>query len=459
MGNASKRSQAGSGWDSDSCQQPSDCLDSDSAATPARDSSAPAPMHFATALLHADDDAPAGPTGSTPAIYQTSTYVHPSAERHAAVAGGRAPGYSYTRCANPTVGAFERRVCALEGGIDAIATSSGLAAVFNAVMNILRAGDTILACARLYGGSVELFVELEAFGVQVRYLPEFTPEALAAAVDDTVRVLFAETIANPLLEVLDIPAVAAFAHERGIAFIVDNTVATPYLCRPLELGADVVVESSSKYLNGHGTAISGVVVTGKNARLDPERYPGLKPFQKFGPMAYSVKLRQGLYRNTGACLSPENAFLNCVGMETLALRMERACANALALAEWFERSGLVDDVRYPGLASNPFHELAARQFGGLGYGALVTIRVGSKERAFNVIDRLRYPLIVSNIGDTKTLVAHAATTIFADNTEEERLAAGVYQDTIRISVGIEDIRDLIADFAQALDQPSMGQGT
>ena len=407
---------------------------------------------FATRLLHADDDAPAGPKGSTPAIYQTSTYVHPDAERHAKVAQGRAPGYSYTRCSNPTVGAFERRMVALEGGIDAVAVGSGLAAVFNAVMNVVRAGDTVVADSNLYGGTVELFAELAPFGVKTTYIPEVTPEALGPVcdADPQVRVIFAETISNPKLSVLDVAAVAAFARERGIVFVVDNTVATPYLCRPLELGAHVVVESSSKYINGHGTGVSGVVVAGPDIKLDPQRYPGLAPYRKYGPMAYSVKLRTSLYRNTGACLSPEMAFLNCMGMETLELRMQRACANALRLAEWFAESGLVEDVRYPGLATSPGRELAQRQFEGRGFGALIAIRTGSQERAWQVIDRLRYPLIVSNIGDTKTLVAHAASTIFADNTEEERLAAGVFPDTIRISVGIEDADDLIEDFAQAL---------
>ena len=414
-----------------------------------RSQSGPA-QRFATRLLHADDGAPPGPKGSTPAIYQTSTYVHADADRHAAVSGGKAPGYSYTRCANPTVAAFERRIAKLEGGIDAIACSSGLAACFNAVMNIVRAGDVVVASSCLYGGTVGLFSELAAFGVQTRYVPEVTPAALEEAVDERVKVIFAETISNPRLDVLDVAAVAAFARERGICFIVDNTVATPWLCRPLELGAHVVVESTSKYINGHGTGVSGVVAIGGNSTLDPQRYPSLAEHAWMGPLGYSVKLRTGLFRNTGACLSPEMAFLNCVGMETLQLRMERSCANALQLATWLATSGLVEDVCYPGLAHNPSHELAQRQFGGLGFGALVTVRVGSQGRAFHVIDKLRYPLIVSNIGDTKTLVAHAASTIFADNTEQERLAAGVRPDTIRISVGIEDIADLIADFEQAL---------
>ncbi len=407
-------------------------------------------MRFDTALLHARRHDPFDVESTTPPIYQTSAYLFDEEERHAAVAGGRAPGYVYTRLGNPTVAAFERRMAALEGGFAAVATASGMAAIFNALVNVLRCGDVVIAGANLYGGSVELFENLAAFGIETRYVAEVTPGSLDAVYDERCRVVFAETISNPRLDVLDIAAVADWAHAHGLGFIVDNTVATPYLCQPLALGADVVVESASKFINGHSNAISGVIVDSGRGPWDAERFPTMGKWSRLGRMAYIAKLRQGLFRDTGACLAPQNAFLNCTGLETLALRMERACANALKLAQWFEQSGLVDEVRYPGLAQNPGHDLAEREFGGRGFGALVAIRVGSRERAFEVIDAVKIPLRVSNIGDTKTLITHPASTVFVDNTDEEREAAGVWSDTIRLSIGIEDIDDLIADFEQAL---------
>lgn len=407
-------------------------------------------MRFSTALLHARRHEPFDVESTTPPIYQTSAYCFDEEERHAAVAGGRAPGYVYTRLGNPTVAAFERRMAALEGGFAAIATASGMAAVFNAVSNVVRAGDKIVAGACLYGGTLELFESLREFGIETVYVPEVTPEALAKVVDERTKLIFAETISNPKLEVLDIAAIADFAHERGIGLIVDNTVATPYLCRPIDLGTDVVVESSSKYINGHSNAISGVVIDSGRGLWDPSRFPGMAKWAKFGNMAYTVKLRQGLFRDTGACLSPQNAFLNCTGIETLALRMERACSNALGLARWFETSGYGVEVDYPGLESHAGHDLAVRQFGDRGFGALMAIRVGSRERAFKLIDGVTLPLRVSNIGDTKTLITHPASTVFADNTPQEQKAAGVWPDTIRLSIGIEDLDDLIEDFDQAL---------
>lgn len=407
-------------------------------------------MRFETALLHARRHEPFAVESTTPPIYQTSAYAYDDEEHHAAVAGGRAPGYVYTRLGNPTVAAFERRMAALEGGFAAVATASGMAAIFNAVSNVVRAGDKIVAGACLYGGTLELFESLREFGIETVYVPRVTPEELARVVDDRTRVIFAETISNPKLEVLDVAAVATFAHEHGIGFIVDNTVATPYLCRPLALGADVVVESSSKYINGHSNAISGVIIDSGRGPWDPERYPGMAKWAKFRNMAYIVKLRQGLFRDTGACLSPQNAFLNCTGIETLALRMERACSNAQGLAEWFASSGHGVEVDYPGLAAHPGHALADRQFAGRGFGALMSIRVGSKERAFKVIDGVKLPLRVSNIGDTKTLITHPATTVFADNSAQEQEAAGVWPDTIRLSVGIENLDDLTEDFDRAL---------
>ena len=415
--------------------------------TPSAD---PKKMHLATALLHAG-----GPDGGvTPAatmvpVYQTSAFQQESAERLEGIFHNTQPGYCYTRVGNPTVSSFEHRMAAIEGGVGGLACASGMAATFNTIMGLCQAGDELVASSCLYGGTIELFEDLERMGVTVRRVNEVTPAELEGAVTDRTRLVFAETISNPLLGVLDVPAIAAWCHERRLPLVVDNTVASPYLCRPLELGADIVVESTSKYVNGGGNAISGIIVDSGRFSWDAERYPALAKWCKMGPFALLARLRNGLWRDTGACLAPWTAFLNCVGLETLDVRMERACDNALKLATWLRDSGLVSEVGYPGLPDAPDHELAARQFGGR-YGALMTFRAGSRERAFKFVNSVRYAYRASNIGDVKTLVLHPDSTIFADNTPDERMLAGVFEDSIRVSVGIEDAGDLIDDFRQAL---------
>ena len=359
-------------------------------------------------------------------------------------------GFSYTRINNPTVESFEKRVTMLEDGIGSVACASGMAALTNAFLNILQAGDEIVAACGLYGGTVELFDDLKPFGISVKYVKENKPEAFEAEITEKTRIVFAETIGNPKLDVTDIQAVAEVAHKYDVPLIVDNTVATPYLIQPLKLGADIVVHSSSKYINGSSDAISGILVCGKGLKWDPDRYPGLAPYRKFGPFAYIAKLRNGLFRNTGACLAPQNAFLNNLGLETLGLRMQRQCDNALELARFLQSLGGDIEVNYPGLEESPYHEIAKKQFRN-GYGAIVTVRTGSKEKAFSIINSLKIPLIISNIGDTKTLVIHPESTIAAHISDEEKQQSGVFEDLIRISVGIEDIEDLKEDFKQAIE--------
>ncbi len=404
---------------------------------------------FNTALLHGVDDK--NPFGATQVpIYQSSAFRHKCAEDLENIFTNKAMGFSYTRINNPTVEAFEKRITVLEGGLGSVACASGMAALFNALMNILQSGDEVVAAAGLYGGTVELFEDLEAFGIQTKYVKENVPESYEALITDKTRLIFAETIGNPKLDVTDIEEVARVAHRHGLPFIVDNTVATPYLVKPLLLGADIVVNSSSKYINGNSDAISGILTDGGKFKWDAERYPGLKPYKKFGPMAYIAKLRNGLFRNTGACLSPQNAFLNNLGLETLGLRMERQCANALELAVFLDSLDAGVTVNYPGLEKSPYHELAKRQLHGK-YGAIVTLRTGSKERAFRIINALKLPYILSNIGDTKTLVIHPASTIAVHLSTEDQIQSGVYEDLIRISVGIEDIEDLKQDFKNAIE--------
>ncbi|MDD6069629.1 MAG: PLP-dependent transferase [Clostridiales bacterium] len=405
-------------------------------------------MGFNTALLHqsAEGDVQTGAT-LTP-IYQSSAFYQPSAEQHEKLFHNKANGFSYTRINNPTIVAFEQRMTALEKGIASVACASGMAALTNALLNIAGAGDEIIASTSLYGGTIDLFHDLETFGIHTIFVESSNLEQIEDSITEKTRVIFAETIGNPKLDVTDIPALADLAHRHGLPLIMDNTVATAYLVRPIEFGADVVINSTSKYINGNSDAISGVITDSGNFNWDVEKYPGMKEYKKFGKFAYTAKLRNGLFRNTGACIAPQTAFYNLLGMETLGLRMERACSNAAKLAEYLDGIEGIS-VNYPGLPSSKWHNVADRILKN-GYGAILTIRVGSKERAFSIMNALKIPMIVSNIGDTKTLIVHPESTLSAHSTEQEKQDACVFDDLIRVSLGIEDIEDLIEDFAAAI---------
>ena len=404
-------------------------------------------MRFTTRLLH-EAFAPDAATGATTQpLYQTSAFYQPTAEEMARVFAGRKPGFVYTRVNNPTIARFEQRVNALEGGVGAVACASGMAAVSHAVLNILSQGDEILASGGLYGGTSSLFRDFSSYGIGVRYAAGERVEDFRAALTERTRLIYIETIGNPKLDVVDIAALSEFAHAHGVPLFVDNTVTTPYLCQPLALGADVVIHSTSKALNGNGNSIGGIVVSGGKFRWDAARFPKLREYP-FGPMSYLVRLRLRMVTDYGGCMAPFNAYLTGIGLDTLALRLDRITANAFALAALFAARG--ERVNYPGLPEHPSHALAARQFGGR-YGAMLTLRLGTRERAFRFIDALHYALNVSNIGDARTLVIHPASTIFLHASEEEKANAGVTDDLVRINVGLEDIEDLQEDFAQALD--------
>lgn len=330
-------------------------------------------MRFNTALLHGDFRGDAATGATLTPVYQSSAFEHKTAEELEKIFHNQAPGYSYTRIANPTIDAFEKRMTALEGGAASVACASGMAALYNAFCNILQAGDEIVSSASLYGGSIDLFRDLESFGITTRYVENNNWDEFQAATNEHTRLYFAETIGNPRLDVTDIKTLSELAHKNGVPLIIDNTVATAYLVRPLSLGADVVVNSTSKYINANSSAISGVITDGGKFKWDAEKYPGIKAFKKFGPFAYTAKLRSGLFRNTGACLSPQNAFYNSIGMETLGIRMERICSNAKKLAEFFSSEYKDITVNYPGLKSSRWHDIATAQFGG-NAGGIITIR-------------------------------------------------------------------------------------
>ena len=407
-------------------------------------------MKFNTALLHKEFDGDLTTGATLTPIYQSSAFAHETAEKLEAVFNNKAPGFAYTRISNPTVAAFEKRIAAIEKGIGAVACSSGMAAVTMALLNILQSGDEIIAGSGLFGGPIDLFGDLQAFGITTRFTDAVTGENVESLITDKTKAVFAELIGNPKLDVVDLQAVSEVTHRRGIPLIIDSTTATPYLIHPFDHGADIVVHSSSKYINGGGNSISGVIVDSGNFKWDKNRYGGFAAYEKFGKFAYLAKLRNGIWRNTGSCLAPMNAYLNSIGLETLGLRMERLCDNALRLAKFFKSVPDIE-VNDPALADNPYYELVHKQFGGKG-GAILTIRTGSKEKAFGLIDHLKYATIATNIGDVRTLVIHPASTIYTHSTEAEKLRAGVYDDTIRISIGIEDAEDLIEDFRQAIEK-------
>ena len=396
-------------------------------------------------------------------IYQTTSYVFEDTQHAADLFALKVTGNIYSRIMNPTWDVFEQRMTALEGGIAAVATASGQAAVTYSVLNVARAGDNIVSVSTLYGGTYNLFAHtLPQFGVEVRWVDPDDPEALAALVDERTKLVFAETIGNPKLNVVDIRAWADAAHAEGLPLVVDNTVPTPLLCRIFDLGADVAVHSATKYIGGHGTSIGGVVVDSGNFdwTAHGDRYPGLtRPDPSYhgvvwadalGPAAYIGRVRTVLLRNTGAALSPFNAFLFLQGLETLPLRMERHSANALAVAAHLEEHEAVRWVNYPGLESSAYKGVADRTLTG-GYGGLVTFGIeGGLESGRTFIESLELFSHLANIGDAKSLAIHNATTTHSQLDDLELEASGVTQDTVRLSVGIEHIDDLLGDLEQAI---------
>ena len=416
-----------------------------------------------TIALHGGQTADPTTKARAVPIYQTTSYEFDDTQHAADLFALKVPGNIYSRIMNPTWDVFEQRVTALEGGLAACATASGQAAVTYSVLNIARAGDNIVSVSTLYGGTYNLFAHtLPQFGIEVRFIDPERPQDLAGLVDEKTKLVFGETVGNPKLNVLDLQAWADAAHAHGLPLIVDNTVATPILCRVFDHGVDIAVHSATKYIGGHGTSIGGIVVD--SGRFDwtahADRFPGLtKPDPSYhgvvwsdalGPAAYIGRVRTVLLRNTGAALSPFNAFLFLQGLETLPLRMERHSENAMKVAKHLEGRSGVSWVRYPGLESTDGHEVAKRYLKG-GFGGLVTFGIeGGREAGSRFIDSLELFSHLANIGDAKSLAIHNASTTHSQLNEEELAKAGVTQDTVRLSVGIEHIDDLIADIEQAL---------
>jgi len=390
-------------------------------------------------------------------IYQTTSYVFDDTAHAARLFALQEFGNIYTRIMNPTTDVLEQRIAALEGGVGALGVASGQAAVVYSLLNIARSGDHVVSSSSLYGGTYNAFAyTLPKFGIEVTFVDPGDIAAWKAAVRPNTKAFFAETIGNPKVDVLDVRAVADAAHASGVPLIVDNTLATPILLRPIEYGADVVVHSATKFIGGHGTSIGGVIVdAGKfdwsNGRfpelIEPDpSYHGATYVASFGPLAYILKARVQLLRDIGAALSPFNAWQLIQGLETLGLRVERHSSNALRVAEFLKAHAKVVSVRYPGLPGDPAFA-AAQKYLPNGCGAIVTFET---ERAQAFIDKLRLFSLLANVGDAKSLVIHPASTTHQQLSSEEQLLSGITPHTVRLSVGIESIADILADLDQAL---------
>ena len=424
---------------------------------------------FETLQLHAGQKPDSATNARAVPIYQTTSYTFDNADHAASLFELKQFGNIYTRIMNPTTAAFEERIAALEGGIAALAVSSGQAAEFLTISTIAQAGENIVSTSLLYGGSYNLFkVTLPRLGIETRFVEGDTPADFRTKIDSKTKALYIETISNPRLSVPDIEAIAQVAHDNGIPLIVDNTFGTGgFLCRPIEHGADIVLHSATKWIGGHGTSIGGVIVdSGKfnwgngNFPVFTEPSPGYHGLRfwetfgtqsPFGNIAFIIRARVEQLRDFGPCLSPFNAFLLLQGLETLSLRVERHCQNALALAEWLRDQPQVECVAYPGLPDHPSHELAEKYLRPGHYGGIVVFGIkGGREAGRRFIDNLKLASLLANVGDAKTLVIHPASTTHQQLTDKEQLESGTTPDLIRVSVGIEHFEDIKEDFDQAL---------
>lgn len=418
-------------------------------------------MEKETILIHEGYTAEATTHSAVTPIYQTTSYTFDDSQHAADLFDLKREGNIYTRIMNPTSDVLEKRVSALEGGVGALAFASGMAAITGAILSVSTQGNNVVSTSKLYGGTYNLFAHtLPQLGIEVRFAEE---QEIESRIDDATSAVFCESLGNPSGNVADLAQIAAVCHKHGVVFMVDNTVPTPCLCQPFEHGADVVVHSLTKYMGGHGTSIGGIVVD--SGRFDwgkhKGRYPmlnqpdpsyhGVNYYEVAGKKAFILRARAVPLRNMGAAISPFNSFLILQGIETLALRMERHCANALAVAKWLDQHPKVQWVNYAGLPSSDDHSLAQKYLDGKASGILSFGIEGGKDAGIKFIDALQLILRLVNIGDARSLACHPATTTHRQLSGKELKSAGVSEDLVRLSIGIEHQNDIIADIAQALD--------
>jgi len=414
-----------------------------------------------TQLVHGGQEVDPTTGSRAVPIYQTTSYVFEDSAHAEQLFALKESGNIYSRMMNPTVDVFEKRMALLEEGVAAVATSSGMAAISLSILNIVSAGDEIVAAANLYGGTYNLFaITLPRYGIKVRFVDPINLDSFKQAINHKTKAIFAETIGNPGLHVLDIEGVAKIAHHAGIPLIIDNTFATPYVCKPINYGADIVVHSATKWIGGHGTSIGGIIIDGGNFNWNSRKFPeftepdrsynGLSYAKDFADIAFATKLRVQLLRDLGACLSPFNAFQLLQGLETLNLRVERHNENALQLAKMLEKHPAVEWVSYPGLPSHQSHDHATKILKN-GFGSIVVFGIkGGRDAGRQLIDNVTLWSHLANVGDAKSLIIHPASTTHLQLSEEELRATGTSVDLVRLSVGLENINDLYEDLDRAL---------
>ncbi len=409
---------------------------------------------FHTRVIHEGIHPESWQGATLPPIFQTASHRHGSAESLQAAFGGQSTDHIYMRLTNPTNRILEEKLAALEGGQGAVVTSSGMAAVANACLALLRSGDEFVTGNSLFMSTYVLFANVfKKYGITARFVEPTDLEAIKGAINEKTRFVFIETIGNPKMDVPDIAAIAQIVHENGLPLLVDNTLATPYLCRPLELGADVVIHSTTKYLSGHGCATGGVVIDGGRFDWTNPRFEDFKPFvERKGPLAYLDKVWREHHINFGTTQAPLHSYLTMIGLDTLAVRMERHLANAQEVAQFLVKQPEIKWVRFPGLPDHPDREVADRQFQGKGYGAMIAFGLKDQETCFRFIRNLRLIYNLANLGDCKTLIIHPYSSQYLSFPEETRQYLSITPDLLRLSVGIEAVEDICADIREALDR-------
>jgi O-acetylhomoserine (thiol)-lyase len=410
--------------------------------------------HFHTRVIHAALTPGEWQGATLPPIFQTAAHCHETAENLSETFAGRTSDHIYARLSNPTNRVLEQKMAALEGGRSAVFMSSGMAAITNGCLALLRAGDEFVCGNSLFMSTYVLFANVfKKYGITARMVESTDLAAMEAAINEKTRFLYLETIGNPKLDVPDLARAAQLAHSHGLPLLVDNTLATPYLCRPLELGADIVIHSTTKYLSGHGDAAGGVVIDGARFDWSSERFPDFAPFvERKGELAYLDRVWRELHINFGTTAAPLHAYLTMLGLDTLALRMERHLANAAQVAAFLASHPAVRWVNYPGFADHPQHEVAKQQFGGLGFGGMFTFGLADQAACFRFINSLKLIYHLANIGDCKSLVIHPYSSQYLSFAEEPKKNLAITPDLVRLSVGIEAVEDIIDDLAQALEK-------
>ncbi len=407
---------------------------------------------FDTRLIHSGIDHNQHNQASSIPIYETASFAYNSAQDLADVFDNKKFGYIYSRISNPTVYAFEQKINSLEQGIGAIATSSGMAAITTIILALTQAGDEIISSKSLFGGTFHLFNQIfKKYNIKINYVDTTNLEAYKNAISTKTQLVFVETLGNPKLDIPEINSLSQITHNNNIPLIVDSTLTTPYLFQAKKFGVDIVVHSTTKYITGNGSTIGGIFIDLGNYNWKNSKVEAINMIsKKIDPVfAFLAVARQHVFQNIGCCLSPFNAYLHNFGIETLSLRMERHCSNALHLAKYLDDHPKIKQVNYPGLKNNTYHKPADLQFNEK-YGGILTFKLNSRIECFKFIDNIKMIKNLANLGDTKTLIIHPSSTIYHDCTQAEMLAAGVTDDLLRVSVGIEDIDDIIHDFNQAL---------